>query len=98
MKTHFYSITYVNASSVHGIPLFMNLLFCAPILDAVAVPNSNVFGRGTGPIYVDNAGCVGSEPRLLACNYDTHTADCFHSGDVGVRCNATCELKTYPLS
>ena len=59
--------------------------------DAVAVPNSNAFGRGTGPIFVDNAGCLGTEPRLLACHYDSHTADCFHFGDVGVRCNASRE-------
>ena len=41
---------------------------------------------GTGPIYYDNAGCVGNEARLLACHYDMNTADCMHTNDVGVDC------------
>lgn len=60
--------------------------------DATAIPNSNTFGRGANqPIYIDNAACIGTEPRLLACNYDMHTADCGHHADVGVRCDPNCK-------
>ena len=61
--------------------------------DAIAITSSSTFGRGSNqPIFVDNAGCIGSEPRLLACHYDSHTADCFHTRDVGVRCNGSCKF------
>ncbi len=58
----------------------------------MAVTNVNTFGRGTGPIYVDNIGCTGTEPRLLACHYDMDTTDCFHAHDAGVRCNPECKF------
>ena len=53
--------------------------------DATAVP-MGTFGQGTGPIYIDNSACAGTEPGLLACNYDSGTGDCTHAEDAGVRC------------
>ena len=50
------------------------------------------FGPGTGPIYLDNLACVGTEPTLTNCTHDTHTADCVHSEDAGVRCNGIRKL------
>ena len=50
------------------------------------------FGAGTGPIYLDNLACVGTEPTLTNCTHDTHTADCTHSEDAGVRCNGIRKL------
>ena len=44
------------------------------------------FGPGTGPIFVDNANCVGSEQRLVDCPYDRHTLDCNHNEDIGIWC------------
>ena len=58
----------------------------SPIADATAYPGGR-FGQGTGPIFVDNSGCSGNEPRLLSCVYDTHTADCTHAEDAGLRCS-----------
>ena len=45
------------------------------------------FGQGNGPIYIDNLACTGTEPRLLACGYDSHTTDCAHTEDAGIRCS-----------
>ena len=45
------------------------------------------FGQGSGPIFVDNADCVGDELGLINCPYDAHTGDCTHVEDAGVRCN-----------
>ena len=45
------------------------------------------FGRGTGGIFLDNLGCLGTESRLLDC---THPAigyhNCDHNADAGVSC------------
>lgn len=41
---------------------------------------------GSGPIYLDNVACTGSELTLAQCTHDTHTTDCFHHEDAGVRC------------
>ena len=55
-------------------------------LDATAI-NMATFGQGTGPIFIDNSACAGTEPNLLACNFDPHTSDCTHAEDAGIRCN-----------
>ena len=54
------------------------------------------FGRGSGAILLDNVACTGSEERLINCPYDSHTGDCFHSEDAGIRCPSitrTCGLQ-----
>lgn len=51
--------------------------------------NNAFFGQGTGPIFLDNLACVGSEPMLTNCTHDTHTADCGHNEDASVRCSGT---------
>ncbi|KAL3854704.1 hypothetical protein ACJMK2_013962 [Sinanodonta woodiana] len=57
-----------------------------PTRHAVAIGNAN-FGRGSGPILIDEAACVGTESTLAACMYAS-VSDCTHSEDVGVQCNA----------
>lgn len=45
------------------------------------------FGNGTGPIWLDDVVCKGTEARLEDCAhlpYGTH--DCDHGEDVGVTC------------
>ena len=44
------------------------------------------FGQGTGPIFLDNMECLGTELRLLDCSYDSITTEDIHAEDVGVRC------------
>ena len=50
-----------------------------------------LFGRGTGPILMDDVQCTSSEERLIDCVYDSLTSDCHHGEDVGLRCIATCK-------
>ena len=54
--------------------------------DAVAVLRAG-FGAGSGPIYLDDVRCNGSESALVNCTYDSVTTDCSHTEDAGVRCS-----------
>ena len=44
------------------------------------------FGRGTGPILVQNVWCTGLESSLLQCPWTVHQSGCYHSEDAGIRC------------
>ena len=44
------------------------------------------FGQGTGPIWLDNLYCSGSEARLVDCPRALQH-NCYHGEDAGVRCN-----------
>ena len=70
----------------YNISLVIALLL---IQGAVAYYNA-YFGRGTGPILLDDLLCTGSEARLVDCthdgigNYDSCSG--LHYDDAGVRC------------
>jgi hypothetical protein len=46
------------------------------------------YGRGTGPVYLENLGCIGNETMLLDCVHrePIGTGSCTHAQDVSVDC------------
>ena len=50
------------------------------------------FGRGTGPIFIQQLTCSGSESSLLQCYWTAYQYNygCSHYEDAGVRCEGMC--------
>lgn len=54
---------------------------------AVSAPNSAHFGRGTGPIWLDNVECTGQESALTHCPHNNFgDNNCGHGEDASVIC------------
>lgn len=71
----------------------LNALCSCHFLGAVAIPIAEFeFGRGNGPIFMDDVKCRGLEPILLGCSHrGLEVHDCSHFEDAGVRCvEGTC--------
>ena len=57
--------------------------------------NRAFFGRGTGPIILDNVQCNGTEVTIADCNSNpAYIHDCYHGEDAGVHCLRKLLLKT----
>jgi deleted-in-malignant-brain-tumors protein 1 len=57
---------------------------------ASSAPTGANYGQGTGPIWIDDTYCLGSEDSLLSCGYRgwiSGNAGCSHAEDSGVVCN-----------
>lgn len=54
---------------------------------AGAIPTVGSFGSGTGPIFLNNLGCLGDEESLLDCLSSGIAMNCNHTRDVGVVCS-----------
>jgi hypothetical protein len=54
---------------------------------AFAVRNQAYYGRGSGPIFLDNVQCNGNESYIWDCSYGGwNQHDCSHQEDAGVDC------------
>ena len=56
--------------------------------DATALAHAD-FGQGTGPIFLDNVQCAGTEDRLVDCLYDLNAVNCSNFTDASVHCLIT---------
>ncbi|NXG03251.1 DMBT1 protein, partial [Sakesphorus luctuosus] len=55
--------------------------------EAVAAPGHAHFGRGAGPVLLDQVGCTGEENALAECQLGTWGVhNCNHEEDAGVVC------------
>lgn len=65
----------------------------------LVVPCCDVFGKGTGHIWMENVKCLGREPSITMCPHSgwgkTH---CSHDQDVGVICETKDTNKTGMVS
>ncbi|XP_051543862.1 deleted in malignant brain tumors 1 protein-like [Myxocyprinus asiaticus] len=66
---------------------------------AADIGNSSYFGRGSGPVWVYNAQCTGSEASLKRCPSMVWQAqNCTHDRDMGVFCQANVRVNTSSCS
>ena len=55
--------------------------------NALYARTSAYYGPGTGPIWMNNVACTGSENSLFTCYFDWYTSDKSHYEDAGVICS-----------
>ncbi|XP_077367551.1 SH3 domain-binding glutamic acid-rich-like protein 2 isoform X2 [Festucalex cinctus] len=66
---------------------------------AVSAPSSAHFGRGKGPIWLDNVVCEGQELAIAHCNHQGFGENnCGHSEDAGVICLGALEKPQIAVS
>uniref|UniRef100_A0A4W3GJG2 SRCR domain-containing protein n=1 Tax=Callorhinchus milii TaxID=7868 RepID=A0A4W3GJG2_CALMI len=51
---------------------------------AISVYNSSQYGEGTGPVWINNVQCMGTETHIWNCPHSTVASSSWSSSDVGV--------------
>ena len=82
LTDHAYSISTTTKEGFGAQNTFLIFFFTT---DATAYSFAR-YGRGTGPIHLDNVACTGTEDALVNCTYDSDTSDCSHFEDASVLC------------
>ncbi|GAB1292788.1 Deleted in malignant brain tumors 1 protein [Apodemus speciosus] len=60
---------------------------------ALAAPRSSLFGDGSGPIFLDDVRCLGTETNLGCCHHlGLSVHNCGHHEDAGAICSAVDQL------
>ena len=73
--------------------LHTEIFFFFLLLDSLPLHGA-FFGSGSGPIFLDNVICRGTESSLLQCRTNPiGQHNCDHSEDAGVRCNGITSSK-----
>ena len=87
-------MSHQTAWELHIHPKHYNLFYFVPwamtsyFIFADVTVRTNIFGRGTGPIFLDDVGCRGDETNLNDCPHrGVSVHNCDHDEDVGVICS-----------
>ncbi|XP_014458569.1 deleted in malignant brain tumors 1 protein [Alligator mississippiensis] len=76
---------------IHDANVVCRQLGCGTALAAIHAAD---FGRGSGPIWLDNVNCTGTEAKISKCgavSWGEH--NCHHREDAGVVCSEPAELR-----
>ena len=56
--------------------------------DAMSAPRLAHYGQGTGPIWLHEVSCLGTEPDIFNCRHNgTGNLNCGHHEDASVECS-----------
>ena len=80
--------------SMRVLPLMHRKLHHA--FTGAVVNSSAAFGQGTGPVWLDNVHCLGTESQLVNCpSRRVDFLNCYYSDVAGVTCQGKVYWKCY---